>query len=134
MDSYNLEYLENVDSIKKADNIFAIEKSIKSLTNLRNKITIDHPEYFDSIIDIDYQLARGAFRINNPDLFEETVQKHYYYDFRFKKLYQLFRDMQTANVWNNIAAMNASKLEKTFIRSLSLVILTGVCISLLLRK
>lgn len=134
MGTLNNDYAGEIKIIQTADNMFAIEKSIKNLTQMRNTIQTQHPEYIDSITDIDYYIACGAYRINNVDLFEQTVQKHYYDDPRFKKLYMAFKEMETANVWNNIVKTNASHLEKTFVRSLSVVILTGVCLSLIFRK
>lgn len=134
MDQLNAEYIEAVNLLKTADNALDIEKAMKQLTNLRNTISHKYPEYIDSITDMDYNLACGAYRINNTKLLEETVQKHYYHDYRFKKLYQLFVEMETANVWNNIVKSNANNLEKTFVRSLGIIIITGVCLSVILRK
>lgn len=134
MDTLNTGYIDSLNSLKTADNALDIEKAMKRITNLRNAISNKHPEYMDSITDLDYSLACGAYRINNVKLLEETVQKHYYHDYRFKKLYQLYIEMETANVWNNIVRSNANNLEKTFVRSLGIIIITGVCLSIILRK
>lgn len=134
MDNINTEYLQDVRSIQVSDNVRDLEKSMSSLSNIRNIVLAHHPEFIDSIKDIDYHLACGAYRINNVDLFEQTVQKHYYDDYRFKKLYQSFKEMETANVWNGIVKKNANDLERKFVRSLSVVILTCVCLSLVFRK
>ncbi|WBR61455.1 hypothetical protein [Drosophila suzukii associated hytrosavirus 1] len=130
----NREYAEDVRIIQIGDNLRDIEKAIRNLMQLRNVILSKHPEYIVSITDIDFYIANGAYRINDVTLFEQTVQKHYYDDYRFKKLYQSYKEIATANVWNNIVKMNATKLEKTFVRSISVIILTGVCLSLIFRK
>lgn len=130
----NSEYMEDIKIVHTADNTLDIEKSIRNLIQLRNRIMQQYPEYIDSITDIDFALASAAYRINNVDLLETTIQKHYYNDQRFKRLYQNFRDVETANVWNNVIDRNARNMERTFIRSLSIVILTGICLTVILRK
>lgn len=134
MENINREYCENIHIIKTSQNTREIEKSIKRLVNLRNYILTSYPEYIESIIDIDYRLACAAYRINKIDLFEQCVQKHYYGDYRFKKLYQLYREVETTNIWNNIVKENATRLERTFVRSISLIIITTICLSLAFRK
>lgn len=134
MDNYNAIYVDDVKTVQTANNTLDIENAIKSLTSLRNNILQNHPEYIESIADIDYTIACAAYRINNVQLFETTIQKHYYDDTRFKRLYQNYRDVEITNVWNDVVKKKASNLEKTFVRSLSVVILTGVCLSVILRK
>lgn len=134
MDALNHKYVESIRLVQTADNMRDIEKALKELLHLRHRMLAEHPENIDSITDINYYIARGAYRVNNTALFEQTIQQHYYDDYRFKVLYQTFREMETANVWNNIVRMNALNLEKTFVRSLSVIILTGVCLSLVVRK
>lgn len=134
MDIYNVEYMNDVQTIHKADNSFDIEKSIKNLIQLRNNLLYHHPEYMDSIIDIDFIIACAAYRINDVQLLESTIQKHYYADYRFKKLYQAFYAVETANVFKDIVHKNAHNMEKTFVRSLSVIILTGICLSFILRQ
>lgn len=134
MDNLNVEYFDGVKAIQTANNMHDIDKSIKNLQSLQVQIVNNYPEFLDSIIDIDYHIACGAYRINNIDLFEHTIQKHYYNDYRFKKLYSLFQDVTAANVWNDIIKSNTTNLERTFVRSLSVVILTCVCLSLVMRK
>lgn len=134
MDSINDDYFKDVNLIQTAKGSRQIEKAIKGLMHLRNTVVERYPELIDSVADIDYHLACAAYRINNINLFEQTVQIHYYDDYRFKNLYQSFLEMETANVWNNIIKANASNLEKTFVRSLSVVILTCICLSLAFRN
>lgn len=134
MPELNRQYFDVISSLQMADNASTVEKSIKNLLQLRQYILTNYPEYLDSITDVDYNLACAAFRINNVELFERVVQRHYYDDSRFKRLYQIFLDVETTNAWKHIVQSNATNLEKTFVRSLSIIILTGVCISLVLRK
>lgn len=134
MDNLNVEYIDEVKEIQTANNVHDIEKSIKNLQSLQTHIVNNYPEFIDSITDIDYHIACGAFRVNNIHLFEQTIQKHYYNDYRFKKLYGHFQEVATTNVWNDIIKSNTTNLERTFVRSLSVVILTCVCLSLILRK
>lgn len=134
MDYVDQNYYTAVHSIQTADNVRELEKSISTLTFIRQLVLFGYPEFLDSLKDIDYHIACGAYRINNVPLFEKTIQRHYYDDYRFKKLYKTFTEMQTANVWNGIVKKNANDLQKTFVRSLSVVILTGVCLSLVFRK
>lgn len=134
MDTFNKEYYDSVLILQTTNTVRDIEKSLKRLLVLRNKILTQHPEYIDSIVDIDFCLARGAYRINDIELLEKTIQKHYYNDYRFKKLYQIFKEMETANVWNNIVKTNKTQLEKTFVRSLSVIIITCACLSVIFRK
>lgn len=134
MDVYNKEYIENIKTVHTADNTFDIEESIKNLSTLRNDIFEHNPEFIESIVDIDYGIACAAYRINNVELFEDIIKRHYYDDIRFKKLYQKFREVEMANVWNEVVQRNANKLEKTFVRSLSIVILTGLSLAIILRK
>lgn len=134
MYSLNFEYYDDTRTIQVGDNSRDIEKAIKNLIHMRNMLIANFPEYTESITDVDFQIATGAYRVNNINLFEETIQTHYTDDYRFKKLYQSFVETQTANVWNNIVKANATNLERTFVRALSLVILTCVCVSLVVRK
>lgn len=133
-DDFNADYFQKVDILQNANNALDIEKAINNLINLRTYIVANFPEFIVSTTDIDYHIACGAYRVNNVKLLEQIVQQHYYNDYRFKILYQSFREMETANVWNNIVKANANNLEKTFVRSLSVVILTCVCLSLVFRK
>lgn len=130
----NIDYANEVRLLQTSDNARDIQKAIKYLQHLHNYLQVHFPEFVESLADIDYYIACGAFRVNNVKLFESIIQQHYYDDSRFKKLYILFREMQTTNIWNNIVKTNASHLEKTFIRSLSLIIIAGVCVSIILRK
>ena len=134
MEVFNRQYAENIQNLQTATNAQTIMISMKNLIVLRNTLMTDYPEYLDSITDTDYFIARGAFRIKDVDRFEETIQRHYYDDARFKRLYQLFVNAQTENIWRNVVRVNAKNLEKTFVRSLSVIILTGICISILVRK
>lgn len=130
----DIQYAESIRAVQQADNALDIERAIKTLIQLRTTLQTYYPESMDSITDIDYYIACGAFRLNNSAQFEDVVQRHYYDDSRFKRLYQIYMDVKTTNDWRHIVKTNASHLEKTFIRSLSVVILTGICISLVLRK
>lgn len=134
MDSCNEEFFKYIHIIQTTNDIRDINKSIKKLIHLRDKILIEHPEYIESINDIDYRLSCAAYRINDNDLLEKNIQKHYYNDYRFKKLYHLFNEMKTISTWNNIVKSNATRLQKTFIRSLGIIILTCVCLTLAVRK
>lgn len=134
MDPLNSEFFENVKIMQNTNDTRDIEKSIKILNNVRDSIVAHHPEYIDSISDIDYRLACAAFRVNNTELLEENVQRHYHNDHRFKKLYQMFHEVETTNVWNSIVRANAKNMEKTFVRSLGLIAVTIICVSLLNRK
>lgn len=130
----NSQYISVVHTIHNTDSANIIDKSMKSLNNIQSYIRQHHPEFIESITDIDYQLACAAFRINKTEQFEQVVQQHYFDDYRFKRLYQTFIEAETTNAWKNIIKSNAQNMEKTFVRSLSVIILTGVCVSLFLRK
>lgn len=134
MDTINNQYLNVVQTIHTSDKASNIEEAIRDLMHMQTYLLKHHPEFIDSITDVDYHLACAAFRINRIKQFEKLVQRHYYDDFRFKRLYQSFLAVETTNAWNNIIKSNASNMEKTFVRSLSVIILTGVCLSLILRK
>lgn len=130
----NEKYGDYVQAVVLAQKASEIRHVLRQLQQLRVTIEEQHPEYIDSLNDIDYYIATAAYRINDADLFESTVQRHYYDDARFKKLYQSYVDAETTNAWNNIVKANSNNLERTFIRSLSVVILAGIGISIILRK
>lgn len=134
MNNANKDYYSAVYTIQTADNVLELNKALSNLSYLKKLIMFGRPEFIDSLKDIDYYIACGAYRINDKNLFEKTIQLHYYDDYRFKKLYKTYKEMETTNAWNGIVKKNATALEKTFVRSLSVVILTCVCVSLVFRK
>lgn len=133
MDVANDEYMRTVAVVRTGENARDIERGIRDLMQVRNYITANYPELVESVADIDYYIANAAYRINNVPLMESMIQKHYYADHRFKKLYRTHRETETANVWHNIVRSNADDLQKTFVRSLSCVILTCIVVSIICR-
>lgn len=128
------EYAENIRIVQLGNNADDIERAMNKLLQLRSYLLQIHPEYLDTIADVDFYIACAAYRTNNVSQFEQVVQRHYYDDVRFKRLYRSYLEVETTNVWKNIVRENANNMEKSFIRSLSIIILTGICVSVLMRK
>lgn len=134
MSTMNDQYAENVRIVQWGKNADEIERAMNRLLHIRDELVAHHPEYLDGITDIDFYVACAAYRINNVQQFEQMVQRHYYDDARFKRLYRSHLEVETTNVWRNIVRENANNMEKTFVRSLSIIILTGICVSIIMRK
>lgn len=134
MDTLNSEYFENYHKIKYNDDMYNVEKSINNMIILRNELIKHHPEYRDAITDIDYLICRGSYRINNIKLIEEIIPKYHNTDYRFKKLYHMLMEIETANVWRNVIEENNERRSKIFLRASSVIILTGALLCVIFRK
>lgn len=130
----NEQYAENIRAVQLGNNADDIERAMNNLLHLRSHLLETHPEYLEAITDVDFYIACAAYRTNKVAQFEQMVQRHYYDDVRFKRLYRSHLEVETTNVWKNIVRENANNMEKTFIRSLSVIILTGICVSVIMRK
>lgn len=129
----NNRYLWDVDVIKRGDTTVEINKAIRSLTELREKIKGTHPEYTESIVDVDFYITVGAYRTNNKKLFESLVQRHMN-DTRFKKQYQYYVRVETENLWSSVIDYNKHQMQKTFVRSMGLIFTTALLLSIIMRK
>lgn len=127
------EYSSLVDKIQTSNDPDEIELTVKHLIKLRENIEEYNPQFIDSIVDIDFWIACGAYRVNDSRKIEQTVQKHHN-DSRFKYLYHKFWNMEITNSWQQIIKNNSDNLQKTFVRTISVFLLTGVCLSLAFRK
>ena len=132
MEYLNYEYQQQCAILHASDNYKSIKKAADDLTHLNEKLLDHYPELMDSMTDVEYELALAAFRLNNTKNLEKYLEQNLWSP-RFKKLYRLYLATSMNQSVQNVLLYKSENTQKMVVRTVSVCILTAVCLAAIFR-